>query len=156
MVGETTMNMHNESDPAPPDGVAKDVAELTHDVVALAELQYELFRSDYRQGVQGLLISVALLLISGIVAAGTVPMLLLVMAEFLVQTAGLSRAAAYGIAALSGGLVAVALGVVGWSRIRGVGRVFERSRRELAHNLTWIKQTLKPSAPTESPPSHDL
>ena len=132
------------------------MGELTHDIMSLAELQFELFRNDYRQGLRCVLISVALLLISGIVAAGTVPMLLIVMAELLVQAAGLSRAAAYGIAALSGCLVAVAMGVVGWSQIRGVSRVFERSRQEWTRNLTWIKQTLKRPAPSESPPSRDL
>jgi hypothetical protein len=73
MVGETTMNMRNASRPARPDGVAQDVVELTRNVVALAELQFELFRNDCRQGLKGLLIYVTLLLISAMVAVGTVP-----------------------------------------------------------------------------------
>ena len=131
MVGETTMSQRNGSSTAPSDGVAKDVGELTHDIVSLAELQFELFRNDCRKGMKGLLLPVALLLLAGIVAAGTVPVALIVVAELLTQAAGLSRAASFSIAALGGFIAAVALGVAGWSRIRGIGRVFERSREEL-------------------------
>ena len=145
------MNQRNASVQEPPDGVAKDVGELTHDIVSLAELQFELFRNDCREGMKGLLIPVALLLLAGIVAAGTVPVALIVIAEILTQTAGLSRAAAFSIAALGGFIVAVAMGVVGWSHIRGVGRVFERSREELARNMSWIKQSLKRPIEAESP-----
>jgi Putative Actinobacterial Holin-X, holin superfamily III len=146
------MNLRNGSNPAPPNGVAKDMGELTHDIVSLAELQFELFRNDCREGLKGLLIPVALLLVAGVVALGTVPIALLLMAELLSQVAGLSRASALSIAALSGLLMALALGVVGWSYIRGVGRVFERSREELSRNMTWIKRALKRPAPIESQP----
>ena len=146
------MNLRNGSTPAPPNGVVKDMGDLTHDIVSLAELQFELFRNDCREGLKGLLIPVAMLLAAGIVAFGTVPITLILLAELLVQAAGLSRASAFSIAALSGFLVAVALGVVGWSYIRGVGRVFERSREELTRNMTWIKHALKRPAPIESQP----
>ena len=155
MVGETTMIVRNGSNPAPPNGVTKDMGELTHDIVSLGELQFELFRDDLRKGLRGLLLPVVLLLLAGIVAFGTVPIALILLAEILMQVAGLSRAPALSIAALSGLLVAVALGVVGWSRVRGVGRVFKRSREELTRNMTWIKQALKRSAPLESRPPQD-
>jgi len=150
MVGETTMNLRNGSTPAPPNGVAQGMGDLTHDIVSLAELQYELVRNDYRAGMKGLLTPVVLLLGAGIVALGTVPVALLLMAEILIQVAGLSRASALSIAALSGFLAAVALGVVGWSQLRGVGRVFQRSREEWIRNLNWIKLALKGSPPIES------
>ena len=143
------MNRRNGSTP-PPNGVAKDMGELTHDIVSLAELQFELFRSDCRKGLKGLLMPAALLLFAGIVAAGTVPVALICLAELLAQAAGLSRAAAFSIAALGGFMVATALAVVGWSRIRGVDRVFARSRDELTRNMTWIKHVLKRSAPIEA------
>ena len=81
-----------------------------------------------------------MLLLAGIVAVGTVPIALILMAELLVQAAGLSRAAAFSIAALSGFIVAVAMGIAGWFYLRGVGHVFERSRDELTRNMTWIKR----------------
>jgi Putative Actinobacterial Holin-X, holin superfamily III len=150
MVGKTTMSLRNGSTRSPPDGLTKNMGKLTHDLVSLAEFQCELFRSDCREGFQRMLVPVALLLVAGIVALGTVPIALILMAELLAQAAGLSRAAAFSIATLSGGIVAVALGVVGWTYLRGAVRVFACSRDEWNRNLTWIKQALKRPAPSES------
>jgi len=150
MVGETTMNLNNESTTAAPNRVVQGMGELMHDIVSLAELQFELVRNDYRAGMKGLLVPVVLLLVAGIVAVGTAPIALLLMAEILIQVAGLSRASAFSIAVASGFMTAVALGVVGWSQIRGVGRVFRRSREEWIRNLNWIKLALKGSPPIQS------
>ena len=133
-----------------PNGVAKDMGELTHDVVSLAELQFELFRIDCREGIKQLLIPAALLLFAVGVAIGTVPIALTLIAELLVQSAGLSRVAAYSIAAMSGFAAAAVMGIAGWSCLRGVVSVFERSREELIRNLTWIKHALKRPASIES------
>ena len=126
------------------------MGELTHDIVSLVELQFELFRVDCREGLRRILIPVALLMSAGIVALGTVPIMLILIAEILTQAAGLSRAAAFSIAAMSGFIIALAIGVAGWSYMRGVVHVFERSREELTRNLIWIKHALKRSAPIES------
>ena len=155
MVGETTMNLRNGSTPEAPNGVAKDVGELTHDIISLAELQFDLFRSDCRNGLKGLLIPVALLLFAAIVAAGTVPLVLICIVEVLVQAAGLSRAAAFSITGMGGVIAAVALGIVGWSQVRGVGYVLARSREELTRNMALIKQFLKRPAPIKSLQPHD-
>jgi len=112
-------------------GSPRAMGELTHDIVSLAELQFELFRIDCREGLIRMLIPVALLLFAGMVAVGTVPIALILIAELLTQAAGLSRAAAFSIAAMSGFIVAVAMGVVGVSYMRRVVRVFERSHEEL-------------------------
>ena len=149
------MNRRNGSTASPPSGVAKGMGELTHDIVSLAELQFELFRRDCREGLTRMLIPLALLLVAGIVAAGTVPIALILVAEFLAQAAGLSRAAAFSIAAMSGFIVALAIGLVGWSHIRGAVRVFERSREELTCNMTWIKHALKRPEPVESKQPQD-
>ncbi|MHB8900302.1 MAG: phage holin family protein [Thermoguttaceae bacterium] len=144
------MNRHNGSTQSPPDGVAKNMGKLTHDIVSLAELQFELFRSDCREGIKQMLIPVALLLVAAIVAVGTVPIALILIAEILTQTTGLSRALAFSIAAFGGLLVALAAGAAGWSNLHGVARVLERSHDELSRNMTWIKIALKPRGPTES------
>jgi hypothetical protein len=146
MVGETIMNRRNGSTPSPPKGVAKDMGELAHDVVSLAELQFELFRIDCREGLRRILIPLAMLLFAGIVAVGTVPIALTFIAEFLMLAVGLSRLAAFSIVALSGFIVALVMGVVGWSYLHGAVRLFERSREELTRNMTWIKHAVKRSA----------
>lgn len=143
------MNQRNGSTPSPPNGVAKNMGELTHDIMSLAEFQFELFRIDCREGVKQMLIPVGLLLLAGSVAVGTVPIALVCIAEFLVQATGLSRAAAYAIAATGGFIAAAAVGVAGWFSIHALARVFERSREELTDNMTWIKRALK-HPPVES------
>ena len=149
------MNLRNGSTSAPPNGVAKDMGELTHDIVSLAELTFELLRNDCRDGLKSLLLPIGLLLGAGIVAFGTVPTVLILVAELLVQAAGLSRTVAFSIAGLSGFLVAVVLGIVGLFQVRGIGRVFARSREELTRNMTWIKQVLKRPTPIEGQPPQD-
>ena len=131
------------------------MGELTHDIVSLIELQFELFRVDCREGRKRILIPLALLLFAGILAVGTVPIALILLAEFLTQAAGLSRAVAFSIAVLSGFIAALAIGAVGWFYLRGVVHVFERSREELTRNMTWIKHALKRPAPIESQRAQD-
>jgi hypothetical protein len=155
MVGETIMNRRNGSTLSPPNGVAKGMGELTHDIVSLAELQFELFRIDCRECLKRMLIPVAMLLFAGSAAIGTAPVALMLIAELLTQATGLSRAAAFSIAALSGFIVALAMGVVGWSYLRGVVRMFELSREELTRNMAWIKHALKRPAPIESQQPQD-
>jgi len=144
------MNRHKGSNSSPPNGVVKNVGELMDDIMSLAELEFQLFKIDCREGRKQMLIPVAMLLVAGTVAVGTVPIALILIAELLVQSAGLSRAVALSIAVLIGLIVTMGIGVVGWSYIRGVARVFERSREELNRNMAWIKRTLKPPAPIES------
>ena len=148
MVGETTMNRH--INPSPPNGVAKDVRELAHDILSLAELEYELFKIDCREGRRQILIAVALLLAAGMVAVGTVPIALILVAELFVQPGGLTRPTALSIAALIGLVITAASGVAGWFYLHRVVRALDRSRSELSRNIAWIKGALKPPAPSES------
>ena len=149
------MNRCNGSTQSSPNGVAKGMGELTHDIVSLVELQFELFRVDCREGLRRILIPVVLLLFAGIVALGTVPIALMLLAEVLAQAAGLSRAAAFSIAAMCGFVLAVIMGVAGWFYMRRAVHVFERSREELSHNMIWIKHALKRATPTESQQPQD-
>ena len=144
------MNRHIGSNPSPPNGVAKDVRELAHDILSLAELEYELFKIDCREGRKQMLITVALLLAAGMVAVGTVPIALILVAELFVQPGGLTRPTALSIAALIGLIIAAASGVVGWFYLHRVVRALDRSRGELSRNIAWIKGALKPPASSES------
>ena len=131
------------------------MGELTRDILSLAELQFELFRRDCREGLRGLLIPLALLLLAGIAAAGTVPVAMIFLAELFAQAGAISRAAAFAVATVSGLSVAAVLGVVGWSRIRGAATVFARSREELTRNMTWIKHVLSSKPTRENHVEHN-
>jgi uncharacterized membrane protein YqjE len=155
MVGEAKMKRHSRVSPSPSNGVASSVRELTHDIISLAELELELFRIECRQGRRQLLIPVAMLLAAGTAAVGTAPITLILIAELLVQPGGLSRTAAFLIAALIGLTVSAALGIAGWRHLRRVARAFEGSRDEFTRNITWIKNALNPQASIESQQHHD-
>ena len=146
------MYRRNGSTPAPPNGVAKGMGELMRDIVSLAALQLELFQDDCRVGLKRLLMPAALLLAAGMVAVGAVPIVLIVIAELVVQPVGLSRPVAFSIAALIGLTVSVAMGGIGWSYLRRAARVFERSRAEWTRNMTWIRRVLERPAQTISQP----
>jgi hypothetical protein len=145
------MSRTNESTQPPTKGVAKGMGELMGDIASLVELQFKLFNVDCRDGLRRILIPLTLLLFAGITAVGAVPIVLMLLAELLVQAGGLSRAAAFLIAALSGVLAAATLGIVGWRSMRGAVQVFDRSREELTRNIAWVKQALKRPPPMESP-----
>lgn len=145
------MNRRTASHLSPPNGVGKDVRELAHDILSLAELEFELFKIDCRDGRKQILIAVTLLLAAGVMAVGTVPIALTLVAELWVQPGGLTRPTALSIATLTGLMIAVASGVAGCFYVRRVVRALDRSRAELARNLQWVKGVLKPPAPGESP-----
>ena len=71
------MNRRNTSTTSSPNEVAKGMGELMCDIVALVELQIELFRIDCRDGLRRILLVAALLLFAGMVAVGTVPIALM-------------------------------------------------------------------------------
>ena len=74
-----------DTTPSPPNGVTKGMAELMHDTMSLAEVQFALFKIDGRDGLKRMLIPGALLLFAGMVTAGSVPIALLLMAEVLAE-----------------------------------------------------------------------
>ena len=146
------MSGTNGSTASPPRAVAKSMGELTQDIVALAELQFELLRIDSREGFKRMLIPLGLFLAAAAVAVGSVPVALVFLAALLVQAAGLSIAAAFLIATLVGLLAAGTIGILAWITARGALRVFARSGEEFTRNFAWIKRALQRPAPGEFEP----
>jgi hypothetical protein len=150
MVGETIMIRHDVQVESAPNSVVKGMGGLTHDIVALAELQFELFKIDCREGLKRALGPLVVLVVAATVALGSVPILLMFVAELLVQAGGVSRAVAFAVATVVGFAVAAALGVGGWSALRKIAHIFERSSKEWTGNMAWLKHALKRSAHMES------
>ena len=73
MVGQANMKRSNGSSRLPNDGVTRGMGELAHDILTLAELKFDLFSIDCRDGLKRMLVALALLLAATIVAAATVP-----------------------------------------------------------------------------------
>lgn len=136
------MNRTDGSTQSAPRGVANDMGQVTHDFISLVELQIELGRIDTREAVGRLAVPATLLVVAAAVTLGTIPVALRFVAEAIVAVAGLSQWLALLIATVFGLGVAAIAAVVGWRRLRGPLRLFNRSRDEFKSNVQWIKRVL--------------
>jgi hypothetical protein len=123
-------------------GIRQDLGHVVADLVVLAELQGQLFRSDAREIFGQIIRPAAIGAAAALFVQATVLVCLLAIAEGLVAV-GLPRAGAYTLAAGVGMIVAVGLAVWTWRQYRRIPHVFARSREELMQNLTWIKNAAK-------------
>jgi len=140
------MTERNGSTESPATVVARSFAELAHDVATMAELQAELFKTEFQQARRDMVMPLLLLTVAAVVGLGCVPVLLLSLAYALVELAGLSQAVSLLIAALVGLLGGAVAALLGWRKLRDSSMTWERSREELSRNVTWIKQVLKHKA----------
>lgn len=146
MVDQAKVNGRGESSPA--SGVGENVADLTHDLLALAELQFQLLLVDLREGGSHSKLPLALIAAGALLALGTVPVALLGIGWLLVNLAELSQGVAFLVTAAGALLLAGLLAWWGYSRLRGAMSLLTRSRGEFAANIHWIKQALKQRTPT--------
>jgi hypothetical protein len=123
----------------PPQAVAHNVNELKHDVVTLIRLQFELFTADVREAGRRLRAPGLLLVCAGVLALGTVPVVLLGLAAGL-ELLGLPPALALGSVGLGGLTIAVVVAIYAWQRFRVAAAVLERSREELRSNVESLKE----------------
>lgn len=123
--------------------VTRNVADFGHDFVSLLELQAKLFWVDVQQMKRGAIgwglgSAAAMILLLACLPVG-----MLALGWLLVEYAGWSRAAAFGIAGLAGIVLG---GIALWLCGRQFTRSFnalKRSKDELVRNFEWIKATLK-------------
>ena len=121
------------------------MSELVHDTVTLAELQVRLLKVELQSWSRGMAALSVWLLAALLLAAGTIPVLLLSLAQALVELAGLSEALALSGAALVGLAAAGIAAAVGRSKLRKHRSMLSRSQEEFRRNITWLRQVLKES-----------
>lgn len=151
MVGEAKMRppQTNGSD-FPPGTVADNLGHFAHDVVTLAELQYELFKSDASNCVGDVARSSAIGIGSVAIALGTIPVLLLAVA-YGIHAAGLPMWASALIASGIGLASAAAFGFIAVRGLQKSTTAFASSKNELKQNVDWLKFILRrKSTPTTS------
>jgi hypothetical protein len=115
---------------------------MLQDLAALAELQGQLFKSDAREVTEQIARPMAFFAAGMLLAAATLPVCLLALAEGLVA-AGVPRAGAYAIVAVGALVVAAGLTLWAWRRFRRIPPAFTRSREELMQNIAWIKDAAR-------------
>jgi len=136
----TTVTNGHES--APAKGMTRNVSELASDVASLAELQTRLLVVDAKESVRRLIPPVVLGALGLALLLGSIPVLLMGVAQLLVY-AGLGPAASLFIAFAIGALIAGLSLLAAWLLLRDSFSTFERSREEFQKNLAWIKDALK-------------
>lgn len=147
MVHQASLENPTQTTPVPrprsaAKGMSNGIGELLHDVVALGELQVKLLSVDAKESVQKATTPIILAVAGAILALGAVPIVLISLAEAFVLFLDWERALAYLASGLIGLVVGGALAYIAWRQSAAVIAVFDRSRVELAENMTWIKYAL--------------
>ncbi|MHB8903466.1 MAG: phage holin family protein [Thermoguttaceae bacterium] len=154
-MGEAKMIQHNNGfRSGTHSSPTASVGRVIRRVIELAELQAELLKVDARDGLKALVVPVLMLAIALAMAMGSIPVLLLALAEML-QGLGLSEGLSLLLAAVVGMAVAAGTAWFGWKAIRKAATAFERSKVELRNNVTWFRDALKhPSSDNRVDTSH--
>jgi len=137
---------------ATPGGLVGNIAEFGHDVATLAELQAKLAVYDARECVSRATIPLIVVAAASILAVGSVPVILIGLADGIARWAGLSA----GTCQLIVGLVALALAggaaaIAFKASLRSL-ESFRRTNEELTRNLSWIRTVLVHSGRTVARP----
>jgi hypothetical protein len=143
MVDQAQINQTNGRTELPPRAVARNTAELLHDVATLAELQGKLALVDLREGLAKLAFPVVLLGAGGALALGCVPIALIALAYTLEAFTELPLAGCFGISLAIGVVLAAAIIFAAVAGFKKNIRIFDRSLAEWRCNSQWIKETLK-------------
>lgn len=135
---------HRNGEP-PSKTMARNMADLGHDVTQLAELQARLFAADCQDAARHAAIPSAALTLSLLMVLSCVPITLMGIAWLISELAGLPVFAGFLITAAAGVIFSGVLAAVAWYRLRDSLRTFRRSREEFNQNLRWIKMVLRHS-----------
>jgi uncharacterized membrane protein YqjE len=143
MVDQTKMSQDNGSAQSPSKVVARNVAELAHDTMTIAELQVELFKVELEQYTQAATKPLAFLMISALVFLGCIPVVLLGLAFLLTELTGLSQGWSTLLVAVCVSVIAIVCALIEAQQLNKTSLALERSRAEFRRNVIWIKQVLK-------------
>jgi hypothetical protein len=159
MVRETHMNNRfatngNGDSPTSVGDLKSYLLELAYDILTLVELQVRLLLLDLKEASARAAIGLVLLSAMLAVMLGSVPVLLMACGEVLVEWAGWSRAASYGLVAVTAMAVAVVVGYLTFKKLKKVTVILDRSNQELQSNLNFVKSLMKKRpAPKVTPES---
>jgi Putative Actinobacterial Holin-X, holin superfamily III len=143
MVDQTSVSRSNGTHVhASPLTVVGNIADFGNDIATLAELQVKLTALDAKECVEKATTPLIILGAGGILALGSVPVILIGLADVIATSMKISS----GSAQLMVGLIALAIaGVASYFGLKGATSSldsFRRSREELIRNLSWIRTVL--------------
>jgi hypothetical protein len=129
----------------------RDVTDLLHDVATIGELQAKLTLCDVRASASRARVPLLVCLAAAAVLAGAVPIVLVAGAESLVQYAAWTRPPAYLVVSATAGVVGLLALTLAGRALRRSTEPLERSQRELAENVQWIRRALRAHGQVEHP-----
>jgi hypothetical protein len=142
-MGEAMIDDEYGTNHSPGGEIRHGVSQLARDVITLMELQTELLQVDLRTWLRrSVMPAIVCGAVAVVAALASFPLLLLSLAYYLAEVAGLTLAsamlAAAGVGVGIAGIAAV-IAVIAAKRGRGA---FSRCRTEFARNVRWLKQVL--------------
>lgn len=127
----------------PTTAVAKNFGSLAHDLITLAELQWELLQVDTARSFRRLLILLSIGFLAAAILLGCVPVALFALGYVLAEQLNLSMSAAMissaGVGVVIGALFLLAAYLLSKQLTAG----FDESKSEFAKNVQWLKSTLR-------------
>ena len=127
---------------ASPASLVGNLAEFGNDVATLAELQSKLAIHDARECLRRATIPVIVVVGASVLAIGSVPVVLIGLADWVASITRLSAAAAQLIVGLVFLVAAGAAGTLALRASLSSLESFRRSQEELTRNLSWIRTVL--------------
>jgi hypothetical protein len=124
------------------EGVLGNMAEFSSDLISLAELQARLAAADLKEATGRVVLPVGLLAGGALLALVSLPVILLGAGYLLSEYTSLSVGWSILLTAVVALLLGAALAVLGLRGLGGSFSSFDRSKEELARNLSWIKTVL--------------
>lgn len=132
----------NGSDQSTAD-LGKNVADFTHDVASLVEMQSELFTIDLKEATDIALLPMCIGVAGCLLLLAGFPVALIGVAYLMVSAWSVSPAVAFFSTGLGAVLIASGIVWVVWLRMREGAATFGRSISALKTNFQWMKRRLK-------------
>jgi hypothetical protein len=130
--------------------VARDVSQVAHDFVELAELQAALARIELSGWWKQFILPTVLIVVGSVLGLICLPILLAAAAMQLSVAAEISLPLALLIVGAGTGAMGLVVILVAYTKFKNMRGPLQESRQELSRNLRWIKRTLKGSNPAKS------
>ncbi len=149
------MNRSNGADlstPPSPASVVGNIAGFGNDVITLAELQAQLTLIDARECLSRATTPFLAMAAGAVVALGSIPVILLGVADLISKVAQISPGASRLIVSLVALGAAGAIGYLSLKAVTGSLTSFRRSTEELTRNVSWLRSVLVHSGKLGSRP----
>jgi hypothetical protein len=140
---------HNH--PPGPTGVVQTLGEVGNDIMNLAELQAKLVALDAKEAVSRASLAVIAIAVGLVIAAASVPVALLGMADIVARTFQIQPGWAMLLTAAVALLFAGMIVGVFTRQIPEALKTFRRSKEEFERNLAWLRTVIVHSGRVHSP-----